>query len=282
MIVMDQNDYDLLFRGIDRRIGVDEKIARFKDDIKFSMRYHGNSITVKNIEDIYTPFILENLNSVSIKDCNISMPSENDIINDTRNSRINEDIRNYYRACIFLRGIHDTMIKDCVIEHPIILKELDRNNKGFYCVVNIHDSIIDTLFIYSNYNITLDLDNTIVRNLVIQDSNIMIYRNMDQTIKNLILLDSIFKLKANGLTPTESKTNIDNIYCFSSIFDDKESNDERLYTKSILTECCYNDNAKDKYKRELYPTTFYKGNLNNYDEELYYELQRILISLGYV
>lgn len=281
MIIMDQNDYDLLFRGIDYRIGLDEKIARFKDDIKFSMKHHGNNITVKNIEDIYTPFILENFNSVFIKDCNISMPSENDIINDTRNSRINEDIRNYYKACIFLRGIHDTMIENCIIEHPIILKELDRNNKGLYCVVNLQNDIIDTLFVCSNYNITLDLNNTIVRNLIVQDSNVTIYRNMDQTIKNLTLLNSIFKLKTNGLCNGISKTNINNIYCFSSLFDDKED-DEKLYTKSILTDCYYNDDVKDKYKRELYPITFYKGNLNNYDEELYYELQRILISLGYV
>ena len=263
MIIMDQNDYDLLFRGIDYRIGLDEKIARFKDDIKFSMKHHGNNITVKNIEDIYTPFILENFNSVFIKDCNISMPSENDIINDTRNSRINEDIRNYYKVCIFLRGIHDTMIKNCVIEHPIILKELDRNNKGLYCVVNLQNNIIDTLFVCSNYNITLDLNNTIVRNLIVQDSNVTIYRNMDQTIKNLTLLNSIFKLKTNGLCNGISKTNINNIYCFSSLFDDKED-DEKLYTKSILTDCYYNDDVKDKYKRELYPITFYKGNLNNY------------------
>lgn len=224
-----------------RRIG---DIARkFMISLNFNVNYYGKDITLKEINTIYSSLIFDNMYDIELIDCNIG---------------INEEVPELYQDEIGIFNKNGNMnIKNSSIDYPIL-----SFNTPSYRISIIEDSVLNFYGTYRNCGCGIDIIDSYINDLVINNSVIRLYIKNSTTIKNLYVQDSNLQI----VSENASSINIENIYCMRSYIKFKNEGSSTLSDKEIMQ------------NGEITNSSYYKGDIDKYDSSILLKLNHLYIT----
>ncbi len=207
-------------------------------------KYGNYSITVKDLNNIQSSLIFNDINVLEIKDCNIG-------INESINTRDKDYI------CLKFDNIRNTKIKNSSFDYPLFLSM----NTGIY--IELENCILDSLYIDYCTKSHIYINECYINNLRISGSCLTggIHNN---TIKHLYIDNS----NCNFISKTsDDYTEIfDNIYCDKSIIKINNADSAEVEVET--------DMAK-YYEAQETNTTFYTGDIEEFDQNLIIKLNSL-------
>ena len=207
-------------------------------------KYGNYSITVKDLNNIQSSLIFNDINVLNIKDCNIGI-----------NESINTRDKDY--VCLKFDNIRNTKIENSSFDYPLFLSM----NTGIY--IELENCILDSLFIDYCTKSHIYINECYINNLRISGSCLTggIHNN---TIKHLYIDNS----NCNFISKTsDNYTEIfDNIYCDKSIIKINSADSAETEVET--------DMAK-YYKTQETNTTFYTGDIEEFDQNLIIKLNSL-------
>ena len=207
-------------------------------------KYGNYSITVKDLNNIQSSLIFNDINVLEIKDCNIG-------INESINTRDKDYI------CLKFDNIRNTKIENSSFDYPLFLSM----NTGIY--IELENCILDSLFIDYCTKSHIYINECYINNLRISGSCLTggIHNN---TIKHLYIDNS----NCNFISKTsDDYTEIfDNIYCDKSII--KINSADSAETEVEI-------DMEKYYETQETNTTFYTGDIEEFDQNLIIKLNSL-------
>lgn len=207
-------------------------------------KYGNYSITVKDLNNIQSSLIFNDINVLDIKDCNIG-------INESINT-IDKDF-----VCLKFDNIRNTKIENSSFDYPLFLSM----NTGIY--IELENCVLDSLYIDYCTKSHIYINECYINNLRISGSCLTggIHNN---TIKHLYIDNS----NCNFISKTSNDyTKIfDNIYCDKSIIKVNSADSTETEVET--------DMAK-YYKTQETNTTFYTGDIEEFDQNLIIKLNSL-------
>lgn len=207
-------------------------------------KYGNYSITVKDLNNIQSSLIFNDINVLDIKDCNIG-------INESINT-IDKDF-----VCLKFDNIRNTKIENSSFDYPLFLSM----NTGIY--IELENCILDSLYIDCCTKSHIYINECYINNLRISGSCLTggIHNN---TIKHLYIDNS----NCNFISKTsDDYTKIfDNIYCDKSIIKVNSADSAEVEVET--------DMAK-YYEAQETNTTFYTGDIEEFDQNLIIKLNSL-------
>ena len=207
-------------------------------------KYGNYSITVKDLNNIQSSLIFNDINVLNIKDCNIGI-----------NESINTRDKDY--VCLKFDNIRNTKIENSSFDYPLFLSM----NTGIY--IELENCILDSLFIDYCTKSHIYINECYINNLRISGSCLTggIHNN---TIKHLYIDNS----NCNFISKTsDDYTEIfDNIYCDKSIIKINNADSAEVEVET--------DMAK-YYEAQETNTTFYTGDIEEFDQNLIIKLNSL-------
>ncbi len=208
-------------------------------------KYGNYSIVVKDLNNIQSSLIFNDITDLNIKDCNIG---------------INESINTYDKdfVCLKFDNVRNTRIKNSSFDYPLYFVM----STGEY--IELENCVLDSLFIDHCAKSHIYINECYINNLYILGSHLTggIHNN---TIKHLYINNS----NCNFISRiSDDYTKIfDNIYCDKSII-------EVVNSDSIPVEEEIIDVA-EHYKKKETNTTFYTGDIEEFDQNLITKLNSL-------
>lgn len=207
-------------------------------------KYGNYSITVKDLNNIQSSLIFNDINVLNIKDCNIGI-----------NESINTRDKDY--VCLKFDNIRNTKIENSSFDYPLFLSM----NTGIY--IELENCILDSLFIDYCTKSHIYINECYINNLRISGSCLTggIHNN---TIKHLYIDNS----NCNFISKTsDDYTEIfDNIYCDKSII--KINSADSAETEVEI-------DMEKYYETQETNTTFYTGDIEEFDQNLIIKLNSL-------
>ena len=257
MFTINNNDYISISRGNRTTF---KKIKSYYKYLELYKKTYGYSVEFNELESLICPLILNDYYNVHLDKCNMKI---------IENNNIDED-------CIYLDEIEDLEITDSIIEYPII-NHKNNNSNTRYQEIKLSNSIIDTLVINDCKKELILCNDSIIRNLVVFESNMMldVGEGDSNQIKNLYTTKSIIKdfseVSSISLKAEKYGLNIDNIYSIESLYLKNNYSGCNL-RKEILKHKEYDN----KDNNAIMPYTYYKGNLDNCDSDLCFKMKSMM------
>ena len=257
MFTIYDNDYRSI--GYTSRT-VFKKIKSYYKQLKLYKETHGHSVEFNGLEFLVCPLILDDYYNVQINECNMKIVEDNNVDED----------------CIYLNEVENFEIRDSIIEYPII-NHKNNNNTTCYQEIKLYNSIIDTLVINDSKKDLILCNDSIIRNLVVFESNVMLDIDVggSNQIKNLYTKKSIIEdfsdVSSISYKSEDYNLSIDNIYSVESLYlkNNYSSNNLR---RGILEHREYDN----KNNSGIAPYTYYKGDLNNCDNDLCFNMKSMM------
>ena len=207
-------------------------------------KYGNYSITVKDLNNIQSSLIFNDINVLNIKDCNIGI-----------NESINTRDKDY--VCLKFDNIRNTKIENSSFDYPLFLSM----NTGIY--IELENCILDSLFIDYCTKSHIYINECYINNLRISGSCLTggIHNN---TIKHLYIDNS----NCNFISKTSDDYTemFDNIYCDKSIIKINSADSAETEVET--------DMAK-YYEPQETNTTFYTGDIEEFDQNLIIKLNSL-------
>lgn len=217
----------------------------FYSFLKSITKKYGNySIVVKDLNNIQSSLIFDDINDLNIKDCNIG-------INESINTRDKDFV------CLRFDNVRNTRIKNSSFDYPLYFPM----NTGIY--IELENCILDTLFIDYCTKSHIYINECYINNLCITGGCLTggIHNN---TIKHLYINESNCSFISRV---SDDYTKIfDNIYCDKSII--------KITNPSYTSEEVETDIAK-YYETQKTNTTFYTGDTEEFDRNLIIKLNSL-------
>lgn len=207
-------------------------------------KYGNYSITVKDLNNIQSSLIFNDINVLDIKDCNIGI-----------NESINTRDKDY--VCLKFDNIRNTKIENSSFDYPLFLSM----NTGIY--IELENCILDSLFIDYCTKSHIYINECYINNLRISGSCLTggIHNN---TIKHLYIDNS----NCNFISKTSDDYTemFDNIYCDKSII--KINSADSAETEVEI-------DMEKYYETQETNTTFYTGDIEEFDQNLIIKLNSL-------
>lgn len=208
-------------------------------------KYGNYSIVVKDLNNIQSSLIFNDITDLNIKDCNIG---------------INESINTYDKdfVCLKFDNVRNTRIKNSSFDYPLYFVM----STGEY--IELENCVLDSLFIDHCAKSHIYINECYINNLYILGSHLTggIHNN---TIKHLYINNS----NCNFISRiSDDYTKIfDNIYCDKSIIEVVNSDFIPVEEEII--------DVAEHYKKKETNTTFYTGDIEEFDQNLIIKLNSL-------
>lgn len=260
MFTINNNDYMSI--GCGNRTTF-KKIKSYYKYLKLYKETYGHSVEFNELESLTCPLILDDYYNVQMNKCNMKIVEDNNIDED----------------CIYLNEVENFEIRDSIIEYPIISYK-NNNNTTCYQYIKLYNSIIDTLVVSDSKKDLILCNDSIIRNLVVFESNMLLDIDVggSNQIKNLYTKKSIIKdfsdISSISFKSEDYSLSIDNIYSVESLYL-KNNYSSNSLCRGILEHKEYDN----KDNNEIAPYTYYKGDLNNCDNDLCFNMKSMMITI---
>lgn len=220
-------------------------IRKFIIESEYRSGHVGKFIEMKDINTIYSSLLFENMLNVEFVNCNIGI-----------NNEIPESYQRY--TGIMIKNNCSISINNSSIDYPVLLIS-NQSSKHNY----IKESILDTFGIHKNASLFITLEGSYIENLIIDSSISHMYIKEDTTIKNLYVNESNIEI----FSPNASDSMIENIYCLESYLHFRKEGDQYAPTFENADEIL-NDKKERMKNNTKSQTSFYKGDINAYNSDL--------------
>ena len=220
-------------------------IRKFIIESEYRSNHVGKFIEMKDINTIYSSLSFENMLNVKFNNCNIG---------------INDEIPESYQrdTGIIIKNNCSIVINNSSIDYPVLLIDNPSSKHN-----HIKESILDTFGIHKNASLFITLESSYIENLIIDSSISSIYIKEDTTIKNLYINKSNIEI----FSPNASDNMIENIYCLESYLHFQKEGEQYAPTFESSDDILNNEKEKMKSNTKL-QTSFYKGDIDAYNYDV--------------